>query len=226
MKKMMIAVLAVLMLCMLTGCAKKPEESNGIMDAVIAGYETLDLREGNTIRVEGEEGMQTVIQVDQASQTSTIARPYVFAEPGIDFYKIEHNEADFSGVFSYTMNLLARMHQSEEHTQTTMLLMEERLPEGKVLADVGFMSLGYVADPLERCEIIFTGLTDTGEGIPILDEVYAFCRFGMMNSNKEKAIMNTLIVNQDAVYAIAQRVHQTGKLPVDVEAWMLRKLGL
>ncbi|MBE5799938.1 MAG: hypothetical protein E7321_08320 [Clostridiales bacterium] len=225
MKKMMAAVLAVLMLCLLTGCAKKQEEPNGIMDAVGAGYEMIDQSGGNVVRVQNGENQNFVIQVDLLSETGTMVRPYIFVELGIDFYKIEHSEADFSSVFMHTMDLLAQMQQSEEHREITQICDKAKLPEGVSQNEIGFMNLGYVPDPQQRCEIIFTGMSNTGEGIPIRDEVYAFCRFAMMDGNTPM-IMNALVADQNAVYAIAQKVHQAGKLPGGVEEWMLRKLGL
>jgi hypothetical protein len=48
----------------------------------------------------------------------------------------------------------------------------------------------------------------------------------MMDASKTPMIMNVLVADQNAVYAIAQKVHQVGALPKGVEAWMLRKLGL
>ena len=226
MKKILAAVMAVIMLCVLTGCAQKQEEPNGIMEAVGTSFNKVDQAGGNSIRVTGEEGRQTVIRVDMSNTSGTLARPFIFAEPGVDFYKIEHSEADFSGVFAYTMNLLAKMQESEEHKAVTEPMDASKLPEGLALSDIGFMNMGYVPDPQKRCEILFTGLTNTGEGTPIRDEVYAFCRFGMMSENRDVTIINVLIADQNDVYAIAQKVHQAGKLPAGVEAWMLRKLGL
>lgn len=226
MKKYMAAVLMVLMLCLLSGCAKKQEEPNGIMDAVGAGYETIDQSGDNSVRVANGENQTTVIQVDLISPVGTLMRPYIFVEPGVDFYKIEHSENDFSGVFAHTMNLLSQMQQSQEHQAATDLMDESKLPEGVDAAQAGFMNMGYVPDPQQRCEIIFTGMTNTGEGIPLRDEVYAFCRFAMLDGNKTPMIMNALVADQNAVYAIAQKVHQAGRLPKGVEEWMLRKLGL
>lgn len=223
--KRILAVMLVLMLCVLTGCAKKQEEPNGIMDAVGAGYETINQSGGNSIRVANGENQMTIIQVDLLSDTQTLVRPYVFVELGIDFYKIKHSEDDFASVFAHTMSLLSQMQQSEAHKAVTALLDEEKLPEGVAASEAGFMNLGYVADPQERCEMIFTGMTSTGEGNPLRDEVYVFCRFGMMDADNSKMIMNALVTDQNAVYAIAQKVHQAGKLPADVETWMLRRLG-
>ena len=225
MKKMMAAALVVLMLCLLTGCTKQ-EEPNGILDAVGAGFETIDQSGDNSVRVAVSETQTTVLKMDLISEMDTLVRPYVFAEPGIDFYKIEHSEANFSSVFGYTMNLIGQMEQSEEHKAAVMLLNQQKLPEGLTKDDIGFMNLGYVPDPQRRCEIIFTGMTNTGEGAPIRDEVYAFCRFGLKNESGATTVINALVTDQNAVYAIAQRVHQTGRLPAGVEAWMLRKLGL
>lgn len=222
----MAALLAALMLCVLTGCTKKQEEPNGIMDAVGAGYETIDQSGGNSIRVTEGEAQQTVIQVDLLSDTGTLVRPYIFAEPGVDFYKIEHSEEDFTNIFAHTVNLLSQMQQSEEHKAVTAMCDETKLPEGVAVSEIGFMNLGYVPDPQQRCEILFVGMTNTGEGNPIRDEVYAFCRFAMMDSSNAAMIMNAMVADQNAVYAIAQKVHQAGKLPSGVEAWMLRKLGM
>lgn len=226
MRKYMAAALAVLMLCLLTGCAKKEEPNNGIMDAVGAGYETIDQSGSNSIRVANGENQNSVIQVDLLSDTGTLVRPYIFVEIGVDFYRIEHSEEDFSSVFAHTMNLLSQMQQSEEHKMLTALFDEGKVPEGMAASQIGFMNLGYVPDPQQRCEIIFTGMTNTGEGNPIRDEVYAFCRFAMLNADNTPMIMNALVADQSAVYAIAQKVHQAGRLPSGVEAWMLRKLGL
>lgn len=226
MKKWMAAALAVCMLFLLTGCTSKPEEPNGIMEAVGAGYETIDQTGENSIRVANGENQNSVIQVDLLSETGTLMRPYIFVELGVDFYKIEHSEQDFGGIFMHTMELLSQMQQSEEHQAVTKLMDEEKLPEGVVASEAGFMNLGYVPDPQQKCEIIFTGMTNTGEGIPIRDEVYAFCRFPMKDGNNTVMIMNALVADQNAVYAIAQKVHQTGRLPKGVEEWMLRKLGL
>ena len=225
MKKMMAAVMAVLMLCLLTGCASREVTPNGIMDAVGAGYETINQSAENGIRVSNQDAADTIILVDQLSDTDTLVRPLLLVEPGVDFYKIEHSEADFSGVFGYAMNLVAQMEKSEAHRDAVKLIDEEKLPEGLTTADIGFMNLGYVPDPQQRCEIIFTGMTNTGEGNPIRDEVYAFCRFGMKDESGNVTIMNALIADQGKVYTIAQMVHQAGKLPAGVEAWMLRKLG-
>lgn len=226
MKKWMAAVLAVLMLFLLTGCSSKPQESNGIIEAVTAGYETIDQSQGGAVRMSDGETTNSIIQVDQVSQTGTLMRPYIFVELGVDFYKIEHNGQDFGNVFMYTMNTLGQMQQSEEYKTVTKQMDEEKLPEGVDPAKAGFMNLGYVPDPQQKCEIIFTGMTSTGEGDPIRDEVYAFCRFAMRDGNKTPMIMNALVADQNAVYAIAQKVHQAGRLPKGVEAWMLRKLGL
>ncbi len=226
MKKLMAAALAVCVLFLLSGCASKPQEPNGIIEAVTAGYETIDQSQGNVVRVGNGETANSVIQVDLISQTGTLMRPYIFVELGVDFYKIEHSEQDFGNVFMHTMNMLGQMQQSEEHKAITKLMDEEKLPEGVDRAKAGFMNLGYVPDPQQKCEIIFTGMTNTGEGIPIRDEVYAFCRFAMLDNNKTPMIMNALIADQNAVYAIAQKVHQAGCLPKGVEEWMLRKLGM
>ena len=225
MKKIFAVMLVVLMLCMLTGCTKKQEEPNGIMDAVGAGYETIDQSGANSVRIADGENQTGVIQVDLVSETGTMIRPYIFVEFGVDFYKIEHSEQDFGGVFAHTLSLLSQMQQSEAHKAVTALLDEEKLPEGVAASEAGFMNLGYVADPQERCEMIFTGMTSTGEGNPLRDEVYVFCRFGMMDADNSKMIMNALVTDQNAVYAIAQKVHQAGRLPAGVEAWMLRRLG-
>ena len=225
MKKLMAVVLAVFMLVLLTGCASRREEPNGIIDAVVAGYQTIDQSGGNHVRIGTGENSQGVILVDLLSQPGTLMRPYLFAEPGIDFYKIQHNEQDFSGIFLNTVNMLEQMQQSEAHKEITRMMDEEKLPEGVVPSMTGFMNMGYVPDPQKRCEIIFTGMSTTGEGIPLRDEVYAFCRLSMMDTNQTPMIMNALVTDQSAVYAIAQKVHQAGKLPSDVEAWMLRKLG-
>ena len=226
MKKILAAVMAVIMLCVLTGCAQKQEEPNGIMEAVGTGFNKVDQVGGNSIRVTSEEGHQTVIRVDMSNASGTLARPFIFAEPGVDFYKIKHSEADFSDVFAYAMNLLAQMQESEEHKAVTELMDASQLPEGLALSDIGFMNMGYVPDPQQKCEILFAGMTNTGEGIPLRDEVYAFCRFAMRDGNNTPMIMNALVADQNAVYAIAQKVHQAGVLPKGVEEWMLRKLGL
>ena len=124
------------------------------------------------------------------------------------------------------MDMLGQMQQSEEHRDKTKLMDETKLPEGVDPQKAGFMNMGYVADPQRKCEIIFTGMTDTGEGIPLRDEVYAFCRLPMLDASNTPMIMNVLVADQNAVYAIAQKVHQSGVLPKGVEEWMLRKLGL
>lgn len=226
MKKILAAVMAVLMLCVLTGCAKKQEEPNGIVEAVAAGYEMVDQSGGNSIRVGDGENQNNVIQVDLLSQTGTLVRPYIFVELGVDFYKIEHSQEDFSNIFGYTLNLLSQMKQSEEHREITALYDETKLPEGIASSEIGFMNLGYVPDPQQRCEILFVGMSNTGEGDPLRDEVYAFCRYPMVDESKTAMIMNVMIADQNAVYAIAQKVHQAGRLPSGVKAWMLRKLGL
>lgn len=226
MKKMLAVMMAVLMLCVLTGCAQKQEEPNGIMEAVGTSYEGINRKDSAAIRVDDEGGQTTVIQVDMVSDTGTLVNPYIFAQPGIDFYKIEHSEANFTGVFAHAVQLLSQMQESEEHKAVTELMDEDKLPEGLTRSDIGFMNMGYVPDPQKRCEMLFVGMTNTGEGNPIRDEVYVFCRFGMMDENGNVTIINALIADQNNVYAIAQRVHQTGRLPAGVEAWMLRKLGL
>jgi len=228
MKKMMAVVLAVLMLGLLTGCTKKPQEPNGIVESVAAGYETIDQSGENRIRVAGGEDQSSVnvIQVDLTSATGTLMRPYIFVELGVDFYKIEHSEQDFSNIFFHTMNLLDQMQQSEEYSGIAKRMDETLLPQEVDVSKAGFMNMGYVPDPQQKCEIIFTGMTDTGEGNPIRDEVYAFVRFPMMDANNTPMIMNALVADQGAVYAIAQKVHQAGVLPKGVEAWMQRKLGL
>ncbi|MBQ8617511.1 MAG: hypothetical protein IJ418_08330 [Clostridia bacterium] len=221
-----LAALLVLLLCLLTGCSQKTEEPNGIMDAVGAGYETIDQSGANSVRVSNGENQVNIIQVDLISPVGTLMRPFIFVEPGVDFYKIEHSENDFAGIFAHTMSLLSQMQQSQEHQAVTDLMDESKLPEGVEPSQAGFMNLGYVPDPQQRCEIIFTGMTNTGEGNPLRDEVYAFCRFAMMDGDNTPMIMNALVADQNAVYAIAQKVHQAGRLPAGVEAWMLRKLGL
>lgn len=226
MKKWMAAALAVCMLFWLMGCAQKPQEPNGIMEAVGAGYETIDQSGGNSIQVQSGENQVNVIQVDLLSETGTLMRPYIFVEPNVDFYKIEHSEKDFGGIFLHTMELLGQMQQSEDHKAITDLMDETKLPDGVDAAQAGFMNMGYVPDPQQKCEILFAGMTNTGEGIPLRDEVYAFCRFAMRDGNNTPMIMNALVADQNAVYAIAQKVHQAGVLPKDVEEWMLRKLGL
>lgn len=226
MKKILAALLMLMMLFLLTGCTQKPQEPNGIMEAAGAGYETVNQSGGNGIQVQMSENQAAFIQVDLISETGTLVRPYIFVEPGVDFYRIEHSEKDFAGVFTVTMDILGQMQQSENHKDKTTLLDEAMVPEGVDRAKVGFMNLGYVPDPQQKCEIIFTGMTDTGEGNPIRDEVYAFCRFAMMDGNNTPMIMNALVTDQNAVYAIAQKVHQAGRLPKGVEAWMLRKLGM
>ena len=226
MKKMMAAVLAALMLCVLTGCAKKQEGPNGIMDAVGTSYEATNRKDSTAIRVAHEDDQSTVIQVDMVSDTGTLVNPYIFAEPGLDFYKIEHSEENFAAIWDYTVQLLKQIWEDETYRAMAAMLDEDKLPEGLTFDDVDFMKLGYVLDPLQRCEIIFVGATSTGEGNPIRDEVYAFCRFGMMDESKNVTVINVLIADQIDVYTIAQMVHQTGKLPAGVEAWMLRKLGL
>ena len=226
MKKMMAVVMAVLMLCLLTGCAKKQAAPNGIMEAVGTAYEAINKTDSKAIRVAETEDQYTVIQVDMVSDTGTIVNPYMFAQPGIDFYKIEHSEENFTSVLAHTVQLLGQMQESEEHKAVTEMMNADKLPDGLTFDDIGFMNLGYVPDPLKRCEIIFMGMSGNGEGNPLRDEVYAFCRFGMMNENKSVTIMNVMVADQNSVYAIAQQVHQTGMLPAGVEAWMLRKLGL
>ena len=226
MKKIMAVMMAVLMLCVLTGCAQKQEEPNGIMEAVGMAYEGINRKDNATLRREGEGDRSNVIQVDMVSDTGTLMRPFIVMEQGLAFYKIKHSEEDFVSVLSYVMNLLVQIQQSEEDARAPKLMVEERLYDEKTLGDLGFMNMGYVADPQQLCEIIFVGLIDADEGTLIHDEVYAFCRFGMMNAHGESAGMNAMIADQNAVYAIAQRVHQTCRLPAGVEAWMLRKLGL
>ena len=225
MRKYFAAALMVLMLCMLTGCAKK-QEPNGIIEAVTAGYETINQSDENWIRVGSDENTNNIIRVDLVSQPGTLMRPYIFVEQGVDFYKIEHSEKDFSNIFLYTMNVLGQMQESEDHKAKADWMDEEKLPQGVEASSSGFMNMGYVPDPQQKCEIIFTGMTNTGEGIPLRDEVYVFCRFAMMNNNQMPMIMNALVADQNAVYAIAQKVHQAGRLPKGVEEWMLRKLGL
>lgn len=228
MKKMMAAVLAVLMLGLLTGCAKKQEEPNGIVESVVAGYEMINQSGDNRIQVANGEDQSSVsvIQVDMLSETGTLMRPYIFVELGVDFYKIEHSEKDFTGVFFHSMNLLEQMQESETHREIAQLMNDALLPQDVEADKAGFMNMGYVPDPQRKCEIIFTGMTNTGEGKPIRDEVYAFCRFPMMDEGRTPMIMNALVADQNAVYAIAQKVHQAGALPKGVEEWMLRKLGM
>lgn len=226
MKKILAAAMAVFALFILTGCTRKPQEPNGIVEAVGAGYETVDQSGENRIQVASGESRVGVIQVDLLSETGTLMRPYIFVEPGVDFYKIEHSEADFGNLFMGTMDMLSQMQQSEGHRDKTKLMDETKLPEGVDPQKAGFMNMGYVADPQRKCEIIFTGMTDTGEGIPLRDEVYAFCRLPMLDASNTPMIMNVLVADQNAVYAIAQKVHQSGVLPKGVEEWMLRKLGL
>ena len=225
MKKILAAAMAVLALFILTGCTRKPQEPNGIVEAVGAGYETVNQSGENRIQVASGENRVGVIQVDLLSETGTLMRPYIFVEPGVDFYKIEHSEVDFASIFMNTMDMLGQMQQSEQHKDKTKLMDESKLPEGVDPEMAGFMNMGYVADPQQKCEIIFTGMTDTGEEIPLRDEVYAFCRLPMMDASQTPLIMNVLVADQSAVYAIAQKVHQSGRLPKGVEEWMLRKLG-
>ena len=225
MKKILAAAMAVLALFILTGCTRRPQEPNGIVEAVGAGYETVNQSSENRIQVASGENRVGVIQVDLLSETGTLMRPYIFVEPGVDFYKIEHSEADFASIFMNTMDMLGQMQQSEQHKDKTKLMDESKLPEGVDPEMAGFMNMGYVADPQRKCEIIFTGMTDTGEEIPLRDEVYAFCRLPMMDASQTPMIMNVLVADQSAVYAIAQKVHQSGRLPKGVEEWMLRKLG-
>ena len=226
MKRVLAAAMAVFALFILTGCTQKPQEPNGIVEAVGAGYETVDQSGENRIQVASGENQVGVIQVDMISQPGTLMRPYIFVEPGVDFYKIEHSEQDFSNIFLNTMDMLGQMQQSEAHKEKTKMMDETKLPEGVDPQKAGFMNMGYVPDPQQKCEIIFTGMTDTGEGIPLRDEVYAFCRLPMLDASNTPMIMNVLVADQNAVYAIAQKVHQTGRLPKGVEEWMLRKLGL
>lgn len=226
MKRVLAAAMAVFALFILTGCTQKPQEPNGIVEAVGAGYETVDQSGENRIQVASGENQVGVIQVDMISQPGTLMRPYIFVEPGVDFYKIEHSEQDFSNMFLNTMDMLGQMQQSEAHKEKTKMMDETKLPEGVDPQKAGFMNMGYVPDPQQKCEIIFTGMTDTGEGIPLRDEVYAFCRLPMLDASNTPMIMNVLVADQNAVYAIAQKVHQTGRLPKGVEEWMLRKLGL
>lgn len=225
MKKILAAAMAALALFILTGCARKPQEPNGIVEAVGAGYQTVNQSGENRIQVASGENQVGIIQVDLLSETGTLMRPYIFAEPGVDFYKVEHSEAAFGNLFMGTMDLLGQMQQSEEHREKTKLMDETKLPEGVDPAKAGFMNMGYVPDPQQKCEIIFTGMTDTGDAIPLRDEVYAFCRLPMKDASNTPMIMNVLVADQNAVYAIAQKVHQAGVLPAGVEAWMLRKLG-
>ena len=96
MKKILAAAMAVFALFILTGCTRKPQEPNGIVEAVGAGYETVDQSGENRIQVASGESRVGVIQVDLLSETGTLMRPYIFVEPGVDFYKIEHSEADFA----------------------------------------------------------------------------------------------------------------------------------
>ena len=226
MKRVLAVMMAVLALFILTGCTGRQQEPNGIVEAVVAGYETVDQSGDSRIQVSNGENSVGLIQVDLISQTGTLMRPYIFVEPGVDFYKIEHSEADFSSIFMNTVNMLGQMQQSEQHKDKTKLMDETKLPEGTDSQKAGFMNMGYVPDPQQKCEIIFTGMTDTGDAIPLRDEVYAFCRLPMMDASQTAMIMNVLVADQNAVYAIAQKVHQTGLLPKGVEDWMLRKLGL
>ena len=89
-----------------------------------------------------------------------------------------------------------------------------------------FKGYSYVPDPNQQCEVIFTGVTAGEGGELIRDEMYAFCRFPMMGEGNMPLIMNALVTDQRAVYEIVRMAHQTGMLPAEMDAWILRMLGM
>lgn len=219
------AVLMALMMCLCVGAAYAQQESP-MMYAVAEGYEEINQSGDNGIYVPLNEEQNGMLQVDLISETDTLVRPYIFVEMNADFYQIKHTEEDFGGLFSYTLNLLSQMQQSEEHQAATALMKQELLPEGVGIQDTTFKGLSYVPDPNQQCEVIFTGVTNGQEGDLIRGEVYAFCRFPMMGEGNMPLIMNALVTEQRAVYEIARMAHQTGRLSAEMDAWILKMLGM
>lgn len=220
--KKWIAMLMAWMMCL---CGAYAQEES-LMDAVGAAYQAIDQSGDNGVNVQMNETQTGMIKVDLVSEVDTLVHPYIFVEMNSDFYQINHTEEDFGNIFGYTLNLLSQMQQSEEHKALTTLMNEQLLPDGVGVQDTVFTGYGYVPDPKQQCEVIFTGVTKGEDGELIRDEMYAFCRFSMLAENNAPLIMNVLVTDQRAVYEIARMAHQTGLLSAEMDAWILRMLGL
>lgn len=221
MKRWMLGLLLALCVCMSTACAEAPVETVlAVIQEEFSEIYFSNVKIEFDGQTESGDVVRAFLMTDTANEQNKLLRPWIFGwqDTNTEVHASDALMSKLGALNALVGQVGSAVSQTEDGPVPADVFTVFNEPEILPYEDRGVRMQvnGYISDSEEMLDMMYVQVMDM-QSVPLRDEMFVYCRFGVTLETGEPYVVSMLLTDQEGVARIASTMQE--HLPENVTAW-------